>query len=355
MVSPAVAVLTERVLNAMVVCKLKAIVAVVLVLGFLASGAAALSYLSAETTRNDPETAKTASAPMADRSPTPGDQSAQPANDGKPEIAWGKAEDGLQAGVEFRLGGQTMFKLDTLVLKIRNVSKDAIEVTPRRVWLFSAKVYDSKDRRLQGQAADGTGSVEQKRKQITLQPEQVLELGSIGVDNQKDDRHRWPGYKPAGMDKDLTFWVNTEEKYRASFSDLVDEFPSLSTGWLSFIQHSRMREVELGGQRITEPLPANPPAKDVIITIKDVTLTDVDEDSGTISVSFGKKDNPTKLLNVPVAKDVRVVASHVLPGVANNVPFQWEFAKRLRGKVVSIRVSASDRVLSVSSICSGND
>ncbi len=354
MVSPTVVALTEKVLNAMVISKLKAIFAVVLVLGFLASGAAALSYRSGGAASDDPDNTNTTNSASAKQSPAPGDQLAEAGKDGKPEIAWGKAEDGLQAGVEFQLGGQTMSRLDCLVLKLRNVSKDAIEVTPRPVWLYSAKMYDSKNRRLAGRMADGIGSVDQKRKRIKLQPEQVLELGSIAIDNSKDDWHRWPGYKPAGMDKDLTFWVNTEEKYRASFSDVVDESPSLSTGWLSFIPHLKTG-VEFGVHEITKPLPADSPAEAVTMTIKDATLTDVDEDSGTISVSFGKKDNPTKLLNVPVAKDVRVVASHVLPGVANNVPFQWEYAKRLRGKVVSVRISASDKALAVSSICSGND
>jgi hypothetical protein len=213
-------------------------------------------------------------------------------------------------------------------------------VTPRPMGLCSAKVYDSKNRRLQGQAPDGAefGFVDQKRKRIKLKPDQILDLGSIAIDNYKDDRQRWPGYKPPGMDKDFTFWVNADEKYRASFSDLVDESPSLSTGWLSFVPHSKTSGWGSGIQEITKPLPANPPAEPVTIAINDVTVTDVDEDSGTISVSFGKKDNPTKLLNVPLTPP------RALP---------WEFVKRLRGKVVSIRVSASETGISVTSFSSG--
>jgi hypothetical protein len=96
-------------------------------------------------------------------------------------------------------------------------------------------------------------------------------------------------------------------------------------------------------------------AKDKITTIKDVTLTDVDEAGGTISVSFGKKDKPTKLVNVPLAEGVRVVASHVLPGSVNNLPFEWKYVENLKGKVVSIRVTVTATGLSVVSICSGND
>jgi hypothetical protein len=94
-----------------------------------------------------------------------------------------------------------------------------------------------------------------------------------------------------------------------------------------------------------------PPA----VTIKDVTLTDVDEAAGTISVSFGRKDSPTKLVNVPLVVGVRVVASHVLPGSANNLPFEWEYLNRLKGKVVSIRVRTSATGMAVVSVASGND
>jgi hypothetical protein len=91
------------------------------------------------------------------------------------------------------------------------------------------------------------------------------------------------------------------------------------------------------------------------VTIKDVTLTDVDEAAGTISVSFGRKDSPTKLVNVPLVVGVRVVASHVLPGSANNLPFEWEYLNRLKGKVVSIRVRTSATGMAAVSIASGND
>jgi hypothetical protein len=97
------------------------------------------------------------------------------------------------------------------------------------------------------------------------------------------------------------------------------------------------------------------PTGAVIATIKDVTLTEVDEAGGTISVSFGKKDKPTKVVNVPLADGVRLVASHVLPGSLNNLPFEWVDLKRLKGKVVSVRVRTSATGISVTSICAGND
>jgi len=97
------------------------------------------------------------------------------------------------------------------------------------------------------------------------------------------------------------------------------------------------------------------PAEAATVTIKDVTITQVDESAGTVSVSFGKKDKPTKVENVPLQEGARVVASHVLPGSVNNLPFRWEYVRRLRGKVVSVRLRASAAGLSVVSIASGND
>lgn len=101
--------------------------------------------------------------------------------------------------------------------------------------------------------------------------------------------------------------------------------------------------------------PGKAPADAATFAIKDVTIDQVDEAGGTISVSFGRKEKPTKLVNVPLGKEVRVVASHVLPGSVNNLPFEWEYVNRLRGKVVSVRLDATTAGLSVVSIASGND
>ena len=101
--------------------------------------------------------------------------------------------------------------------------------------------------------------------------------------------------------------------------------------------------------------PLGLPVEKATVTIKDVIIDQVDEAAGTFSVSFGKKEKPTKLVNVPLAKGVRVVASHVLPGSVNHLPFRWEYVKRLQGKTVSVRLHVASTGLSVISIASGND
>ena len=66
-------------------------------------------------------------------------------------------------------------------------------------------------------------------------------------------------------------------------------------------------------------------------------------------------DSPTRLLIVSLAAGARLVASHVLPGPVNNLPFEWENLKRLKGKRVSIWVSTPTRGMSVASVAAGND
>lgn len=90
------------------------------------------------------------------------------------------------------------------------------------------------------------------------------------------------------------------------------------------------------------------------VTIKDVIIEQVDEDAGTMSVGFGKEKS-TKLINVPLKKGVRVVASHVRPGSVNHLPFEWQYLRRLEGKNVSIRLHVASTGMSIISIASGND
>jgi hypothetical protein len=98
-----------------------------------------------------------------------------------------------------------------------------------------------------------------------------------------------------------------------------------------------------------------PAREDTIVTFKDVTIDQVDDRTRTVSFSFGNKKTPTKLLNIPLAEKVRVVASYRLPGSVNHLPFRWEYVKALKGKVVSARFIANELGLLVKSICAGND
>jgi RNA polymerase sigma factor (sigma-70 family) len=114
-VSAKVAALTEGVVKAMSVYKLKAALSAVLLLGLLAAGATALHYGAAAAQEDrKPVAEKTVEAP------------AKPEKKQEPVVFWGKEVDGLQAGlslVEAKTvrGGDTTRLEVKLEVKIRNV------------------------------------------------------------------------------------------------------------------------------------------------------------------------------------------------------------------------------------------
>jgi hypothetical protein len=100
----------------------------------------------------------------------------------------------------------------------------------------------------------------------------------------------------------------------------------------------------------------------ITFTIKNVVIEEVDEANATLSARYGKKEKPSKLVNLPVSKQVRVVGSHVFPSVANNLSFvgdnlhfRCERLKELKGKQVSLKLRVEDNELSVDSVSASND
>ncbi len=116
-VSGKVAALTEGVLKAMMMSKLKAVVAVVLVLGFIVTGATALCYRMAS--------AQSDKTPIAEK---PMEPVAKQEKEGF--TAWGKEAGGLQAGLGYLPGQHRAYHLGetvTLVVRVRNVCKEAVK------------------------------------------------------------------------------------------------------------------------------------------------------------------------------------------------------------------------------------
>ena len=95
--------------------------------------------------------------------------------------------------------------------------------------------------------------------------------------------------------------------------------------------------------------------KPVLFKLKDVTLEQVDQPGRTIGVSIGRGPRPLKLADLPLGEEIRIRVSLVYPGVANNVPFDWERLKGLVGKRVSMLVRAEGSHLSVDAIAVAND
>ena len=124
-VSVHVAALTEGVLKAMLFTKLKAAVAVLLVLGFLATGATILTCRTA---------AGTGKQELEVKEP---EKQPQKKDDKKGITAWGKEVGGLQAGLGFPAGQKRVYSQGEtikVVLRVRNVGKKAVEF--KHIWAF---------------------------------------------------------------------------------------------------------------------------------------------------------------------------------------------------------------------------
>jgi hypothetical protein len=110
-VSAKVAALTEGVVKTMFVSKIKTALAVVLILGLVATGATLLTYRSA--------------AGQDDKKPTVEKPVEQAAKQRKEKVtAWGKEVDGVQVGIQF--GEDRVYKIGetvTLIVRLRNNGK----------------------------------------------------------------------------------------------------------------------------------------------------------------------------------------------------------------------------------------
>ena len=125
-ISVKVAALTEGVMQAMLFNKLKAVIAVVLILGFVATGAAILTCRTAAGQEDKK--------PAAEK---PVEPAAKQEKEQETFTAWGKEVGGLQAGLGFRPGGKRAYshgEAVAVVLRVRNVGKEAVEF--KHIWAF---------------------------------------------------------------------------------------------------------------------------------------------------------------------------------------------------------------------------
>lgn len=126
-ISARAAALTEGVLKAMMMSKLKAIVAVLLVLAFVVTGAAVLSSRTSAATGGQP--AVQLPAKPVDRE--------TPDQEKEAETAWGKEINGLQAGLGYPRGEKRAYHFGEgvrVVARIRNLTREAIEF--EHIWAF---------------------------------------------------------------------------------------------------------------------------------------------------------------------------------------------------------------------------
>jgi hypothetical protein len=127
-ISVKVAALTQGVMKAMLFSKLKTALAIVLILGFVATGATILTCRTAAG-QDDKK-------PAAEK---PVEPAAKQEKEKETFTAWGKEVDGLQAGLGFRPGEKRPYthgETVNLVVRVRNVSKKEVKITSIPAYFF---------------------------------------------------------------------------------------------------------------------------------------------------------------------------------------------------------------------------
>ena len=292
--------------------------------------------------------------------------------------AWGKEVGGLQSGLGLPPGAKRVYQHGetvTLFVRVRNLGKEAVTFEYVRQFLDENRpvVTDAGGKAIpqSGTAMLGMhGPTE-----VTLKPgkEIVLETRMHGASGSPhallpesggvSSAKVWPLFVGTGK-----VGLQYERVIGNSSSGRIKLDPALSklaTGKLELEIGKSEPEVqpkpfaapgrEAGDAEKKSPPEQDRKAKAEVFTIKNVKIEDVDEKAGVVSVSFGDKQRPTRLSNLPLGKGVRVVASHVLPGVGNNLPFDWKRVDGLKGRIVSIRLMQVADRLEVVSIAFGND
>jgi hypothetical protein len=172
-ISVEVAALTEGVMKAMLFTKLRAALAVVLILGFVATGTTILTCRTAAG-QDDKK-------PAAEK---PVEPAAKQVKEKETFTAWGKEVGGLQAGLGFRPGEKRAYhhgETVTLVIRVRNVSKEEVKFRYLKEFFMekppTATGGDGKTIRHGG--VDLFGSIAQIPVDVNLAPGKEMELHDL--------------------------------------------------------------------------------------------------------------------------------------------------------------------------------
>jgi RNA polymerase sigma factor (sigma-70 family) len=227
-VSLKVAALTEGVLKAMLVMKLKAAVAVVLVLGFLAVGAIGFGIASGQTKGDAPQKSEKA-------------QKVEDVKEKAEAIAWGKEVGGLQMGlVRAEARSYQPGEKVNMEVKLRNVSKAPVTITYGMLSESAPQITYSKGGEVIVQMPPinlfiviPTEEVIGPGKTVTLyRPEFAVEARDLE-----------PVTGPVPLVSTPTIRVQPG-KYKIGYSGMVHSHPKLATGTVEFEVKEPVKPVE---------------------------------------------------------------------------------------------------------------
>jgi RNA polymerase sigma factor (sigma-70 family) len=175
LVSVKVAALTAGVMKAMLFNKLKWPIAVVLILGFMATGAATLRTNRTAAGQDDKK-------PTAEKLMDPAKQQKEK----EPFTAWGKEVGGLQAGLGYQPGHKRAYshgETVPLVVRVRNVSKKEISFNYISAFFFDwpPSVTDGKGKVVPPIRVAGKGG-DYNRVPVNLAPGKEIELAELKLE-----------------------------------------------------------------------------------------------------------------------------------------------------------------------------
>jgi RNA polymerase sigma factor (sigma-70 family) len=235
-ISVKVAALTEGVMKAMLFTKLKTVLAVVLILGFVATGATVLTSRTAAGQDDKPPVAEKPVATSAKQEPEKKQE----------EFAWGKEVTGLQLGLALVPADQIAYRAGQeikLELTVRNVSSAAITISHGRLQEYAPKITDAQGKTVYVAmpflwlfAAVPTKRILKPGETVTLyKPEVAVE----GILEGKAD--------PTTVVGTPTIRVRPG-KYNIAFGGIVQSHPTLSTGAVEFEVTGKNSKAKDGAQ-----------------------------------------------------------------------------------------------------------
>jgi RNA polymerase sigma factor (sigma-70 family) len=214
-----VAALAEGVLKAMLMSKLKAAVAVVLVLGLMAIGAAVLTSRTASAQGDKP--------PIAEEQ-VKGQLKVEEREDAA--IAWGKEVDGLQAGL-YLAGARTYGwgEKVKLEVKLRNVGKTPVTIKYGILEEYAPRITDSKGRQLDVTMPPIPLYLVIPTEQV-IKPGEIIHLYNPEVTLVSEAQQRMRGL----MQVDTPMISIAPGKYKIAYGGMLQSHPKLKTGTVGF-------------------------------------------------------------------------------------------------------------------------
>jgi hypothetical protein len=259
--------------------------AVVLMLGFVATGA---TIFTCQTAAGQDDKKPTAEKPVE---PAPRQEKEK---EKEAFTAWGKEVGGLQAGLGYKLGQKrAYFQGETvrLVVRVRNVSKEGIQFRYLQAFFVESPptVTDAAGKPLR---VEGFSHVEGKQgpKRVNLAPGKEIELYELKFKLRPDSKDRqllgeypyWNTLLPGA------FWGVGKVRFqfeRLASPDTDKTLSKLATGKLELEIKSGPPPAAANAEtQAADELAVDNP----IIALKDATIDHVDDRGRTVSFGFGE-------------------------------------------------------------------